>query len=237
MKFFIKVIIFLLSFEFLYPLTIVIDPGHGGKDPGAIKNGIKEKEINLKVALLLKKIIKDKIPKVRVILTRDTDTYLSLQERVDIANNYSNNNAIFISIHTNSHDKNEDAKGIEIYYFDNSSEKILKERIDLIDQKINIGYKDKIRNILNRLVNSKLTIDSKRLANNISYALNSLPGMNIRFVKPANFFVSSYVLNPSVLIEIGFINEYSIKKDSYLFDISTGIVIGILNFYKENKFF
>jgi len=220
----------------VYPFTIIIDPGHGGKDPGAIKDGIKEKDINLKVAFFLKNIIERKVKGVNVVLTRDKDIFLSLQERVVIANKYSDDDAVFISIHTNSHDKNNNAKGIEIYYFDNTSEKIIKERIGLIDQKLNYCYRDTIRNVLNKVVNSKLVLDSKRLAENVAEGIKNLP-VNIRFIKPANFFVSSYVLNPSILIEVGFITEYDLKKDSYLHNISTGIVIGILSYYKKNRFF
>ncbi len=82
------------------PFTVVIDAGHGGKDIGAVGRKIYEKNINLAVALKLGDMIKDKMKDVKVVYTRKTDKYLTLQERADIANKAKGN--LFISIHTNS---------------------------------------------------------------------------------------------------------------------------------------
>lgn len=91
--------------------TVVIDPGHGGKDFGAVDNGTKEKEINLSVALQLKKLIDNKLKGTSVVMTRKDDTYLTLQQRADIANKAKGD--LFISIHTNSVDKsNKNRKNI-----------------------------------------------------------------------------------------------------------------------------
>jgi N-acetylmuramoyl-L-alanine amidase len=92
--------------------TIVIDPGHGGKDPGAISPaGLKEKDINLKVA----KLLQDDLEKrgFKVILTRARDVYLTLQERVDVAKKY--NADLFVSVHANSN-KAKYISGIEVYH-------------------------------------------------------------------------------------------------------------------------
>lgn len=83
--------------------TVVIDAGHGGKDVGAVDNGVREKDINLTVAQKLGKLIKSKLKDVKVVFTRDNDTFLSLQERADKANKAKGD--LFISIHTNSVDK------------------------------------------------------------------------------------------------------------------------------------
>ncbi len=83
--------------------TVVIDPGHGGKDYGALGTTAFEKNINLNVALKLGDLIKSKMDNVKVVYTRDGDYYLTLQERADIANKASGD--LFISIHTNSIDK------------------------------------------------------------------------------------------------------------------------------------
>ncbi len=82
--------------------TIVIDPGHGGKDPGAQSNGVNEKDINLKVAEKLGEFLKKNIKGVKVIYTRSNDEYVSLQQRAEIANNAKAN--LFVSIHVNSAD-------------------------------------------------------------------------------------------------------------------------------------
>ena len=80
--------------------TLVIDAGHGGKDPGAQGNGVNEKDINLGVALKLGEFIKKNLKDVRVIYTRDKDEYLTLQQRADKAN--KNGADLFISLHVNS---------------------------------------------------------------------------------------------------------------------------------------
>lgn len=94
------------------PPKIVIDPGHGGKDNGAVANGLKEKELNLQVTSKL-------VPRLRelgydVITTRDDDTYPTLDERAQIANR--NDADLFISVHHNSADKKTSIHGIETYY-------------------------------------------------------------------------------------------------------------------------
>ena len=91
--------------------TITIDPGHGGHDPGAVGNGLQEKEINLSIALKVQKILKQK--GINVVMTRTNDTYLSLSERVDVA--VRNNSDTFVSIHTNSAAA-ASASGTETYF-------------------------------------------------------------------------------------------------------------------------
>jgi len=101
------------------PLKVCIDPGHGGSDPGAVGyNGDaypNEEDINLDIALKLKALLEAK--NIKVIMTRATDTTVTLQQRCDIANN--NNCDIFVSIHCNSHEK-ESAHGTETYYYPGS---------------------------------------------------------------------------------------------------------------------
>ena len=104
------IILFSLAFvfsEFLYSQTnvykvktVVIDPGHGGKDPGAISKYGREKEIVLAIAKYLKQYINDSLPDVKVVLTREKDVFVELYKRGEIAN--KNNADLFISIHVNS---------------------------------------------------------------------------------------------------------------------------------------
>lgn len=98
---------------------IVIDPGHGGKDPGAIGyNGLQEKDVCLALGLALKKRL-ERETWCKAILTRSSDVFLSLAQRAKIAND--NNADLFISLHTNSHD-DQSLRGIETYYLDFSSD-------------------------------------------------------------------------------------------------------------------
>ena len=93
--------------------TVVIDPGHGGKDPGAIGRFSREKNINLAVAKKLGQLIKNNCPDVRVIYTRETDIFVPLDKRADIANKADAN--LFISIHTNALPGKRIARGTETY--------------------------------------------------------------------------------------------------------------------------
>ena len=99
--------------------TIVIDPGHGGKDTGAVKYGLRESDLNLSVALKLAS--KLKAHGYRVVMTRTSDRYLSLASRAHIANKYSN--SLFVSIHFNSA-TDRSAKGIETFYCSNRGKRL-----------------------------------------------------------------------------------------------------------------
>jgi len=93
-------------------MVIVIDPGHGGEDPGAVQNGINEKDLNLEMAFMLRDFLKEK--GASVILTRDKDDYVTLKERVDIARENTAN--LFICVHNNSSDNETAEQGLWLLY-------------------------------------------------------------------------------------------------------------------------
>ena len=93
--------------------TVVIDPGHGGRDPGAIGKRGKEKTINLNVALKLGKLIQNNHPDVHIVYTRQKDVFVALDKRAQIANNAKAD--LFISIHTNSVARGRTVRGTETY--------------------------------------------------------------------------------------------------------------------------
>ena len=124
--------------------NLVIDAGHGGKDPGAIGNGLREKDINLNVALLLKEKLKKYNKDIKVVLTRENDTFLELNERVVISNN--NKADLFLSIHCNSAASNI-AQGVETYCYNLSNNKgaslihnhLIKDGLYTKDRKVKQG--------------------------------------------------------------------------------------------------
>lgn len=106
---------------------IIIDPGHGGRDPGAVSKGIKEKDLNLKIASRLYFLLHTRGIKVK--MTRTNDRSLALEDRVRMANNLKPE--IFISIHCNAASSNK-ANGIETIYYQGSTKgKVLAEKIQL----------------------------------------------------------------------------------------------------------
>ena len=92
-------IIFLIAFSNLDAKTVIIDPGHGGKDKGAYWYGISEKTLTLDVAKKVELLLKQK--GIKVLMTRKSDRYVSIEDRASIANKYTN--SIFVSIHFNAH--------------------------------------------------------------------------------------------------------------------------------------
>ena len=114
--------------------TVVIDPGHGGKDPGCVSRDRKtyEKDIVLDVATRLKKKINAAFPEVNVILTRDDDTFIALDDRAGTANR--NNADLFISIHVNSVERGTAANGYSIHTLGQSQKKgndLFSKNLDL----------------------------------------------------------------------------------------------------------
>ena len=204
--------------------TVVIDAGHGGKDIGATDNGVKEKDINLKVAQYLENLIKKKMKDTKVVMTRDNDSYLTLQQRADIAN--KSHGDLFISIHTNSVDKrNKNRKNISgssvytlgLHKDENNLEVAMRENsvIELENdyaQKYS-GFdpqKDESY-IIFEMAQKQNLAQSIRFAENVENELTNA-GREARGVHQAGFWVLWATSMPSVLIELDFIcNPVSAK--------------------------
>ncbi|WP_313467425.1 GW dipeptide domain-containing protein, partial [Carnobacterium sp.] len=183
--------------------VVVIDPGHGGKDPGAQAGGVKEATLNLIVA----KKVQQKLEKAgyEVIMTRTTDKFLELSEIAGIANR--SNADIFVSVHTNSF--NGTANGIETYSYNKAG-----NPNNLL-----------IANDPQRLLNSSL------LSQNIQNSLIRQTGAFDRKAQKANFHVVRETGMPAVLVEIGFVDNTvernKLVTNAYQEKIATGIVEGI----------
>lgn len=220
--------------------TVIIDAGHGGKDPGAIEKilGIKEKENNLAIALFLRNLIKEKLPWMKVYLTRNSDRYLSLNDRTKIVNSLSESKALFVSIHTNSQLKpGKKTEGIEVFFYNSHSSSIEEARTKEIEFNYTGSFSETLKKPLTQLVDHKARADSKILADEIAKGLKLASKEPIRRVSPSKFFVVSYTVLPSVLVEVGFISSKKFTSKTYKKKIAKGILLGILSFIKkEDKF-
>lgn len=197
--------------------TVVIDAGHGGKDVGATDNGVMEKNINLNVAKQLESLIKKKMKNTKVVMTRDGDNYLTLQQRADKANKAHGD--IFVSIHTNSVDKrnknrknisgstvytlglNKDENNLEVAMRENSVielEQDFEQKYSGFDPQRDESY------IIFEMAQKKNLSQSIHLADNIEKELVKI-GRVDRGVHQAGFWVLWATSMPSVLVELDFI--------------------------------
>lgn len=240
--------IWLFTTSFVYPKKslkrIILDPGHGGKDPGAHGKTYKEKNITLAIALELKKRIEEKYPETEVLLTRTGDEFIELDDRASFAK--KKNADLFISIHCNAN-PNSEAKGIEVYSIGvNSSpenlriaqrensvillEKNYKERYEGFDPNSPESY------IIFSLLQQFTIKQSLKLATKIQEAVTENAGID-RGVKQAGFLVLRRNTVPSILLETGFITnpdeEKKLGSKSGQREISQEILKGFENYRKS----
>ncbi|MDE5882625.1 MAG: N-acetylmuramoyl-L-alanine amidase [Muribaculaceae bacterium] len=197
--------------------TLVVDPGHGGKDIGATDNNAREKDINLGVALQLESLIKKKLKDAHIVMTRNNDTYLTLQERADVANKAKGD--LFISIHTNSVDKsNKNRKtvaGSSVYalglHKDDNNMAVARRENSVIELEKNYEQKysgfDPSKDesyIIFEMAQKKNLTKSIKFAEMTQKQLTNA-GRSNRGVHQAGFWVLWATSMPSVLIELDFI--------------------------------
>ena len=229
----------LVSFRPTFTIkTIVIDPGHGGKDPGAIsKRGLREKTINLAVSRYLKSILEKQ--GFKVILTRSSDVYLTLKGRVDSAKKH--NADLFISIHANSN-RSPKVQGAEVYYLLptrlKSSERALK--LARSEDFYGKSFSTDVKAILWDLVISKNHSLSIEMSNAIFFAFKNL-GFKVRTPRKAPFYVLRYAYVPSVLVEMGYLSNYyeekALRKTHYQKQIAQAISVAVRSLQKSyNRF-
>ena len=201
--------------------VIVIDAGHGGQDAGAIGiNGVKEKDINLAIALKLGKLIEENMKDVKVVYTRKTDKFIDLYKRGKIAN--ENNGKLFISIHCNSTpQKPTDANGFEVYLLrpgrTREAISIAEFENSVIKYEENPNRYEKLTDenfILVSMAHSSYMKYSERFAEDLHKEFSKHSSLSSRGVKQAGFYVLVGASMPSVLIESGFLSN--IKDAKYL---------------------
>lgn len=193
---------------------LALDPGHGGKDPGAISNGGKEKEVNLAVALKVERLIKTRYPNVKVVMTRRDDRFIGLMERTKIANR--NKADLFISIHANSA-KSRTARGSETYVLglwrmeDNLQVAMRENESILLEKDYEVTYQGFDPNssesyIIFELLQNRHLDQSISAAQKIQTQLAELP-IPDRGVRQDAFLVIRETAMPSILVELGFLSN------------------------------
>ena len=220
--------------------AIIIDAGHGGKDPGAFRthqsNGknitVTEKDVALKVALDLHARLSKTYTDKKIMLTRDDDTFLKLEERTDIANTVAlkeHEAILYISIHVNSA-LSEDAKGFEVWYLSPGYRRTLIDKEDTKD------VENDVANILNSMLEEEFTTESILIAKYILDGMKAQVGAlsPARGIKEEEWFVVRNAKMPSVLVELGFVSNKEeallLNDPKYLDKLTLGIYNGLTAF-------
>ena len=228
--------------------AIIIDPGHGGKDPGAIgryyedgkQQDLQEKNIVLSVGQEVAELLRGTYADKDIILTRSTDDFVTLEQRTVIANEIElkkNESIIFISIHANA-SLNSKANGFEVWYLPPDY------RRELLDESVMESENQDVLPILNTMLEEEITVESILLAQSIQTSLQNIIGDKIadRGLKEESWFVVRNAKMPAVLVELGFITNQEealiLGNQTHLKKISEGIYNGISGFINhfENQY-
>lgn len=220
--------------------TIALDPGHGGKDSGAVgRDGLTEKEVALDVALRLRDLLRERLGKT-VIMTREKDEFIELDDRAKFANGHKAD--LFVSIHINAHPKRT-VRGIEMYHFGIASDRramdvAARENGDRIDHAL-----DFVDLIKADLALSKRIEDSQNLAWETKISVVNLVGAQYdtddHGVKTAPFYVLRYTSMPSILAELAFISnpaeERYLRQPAFRQKAAEGLFEGIRNYLNSTQ--
>jgi len=199
--------------------VIVLDPGHGGEDAGAISiNGYKEKDIALSIAKKVKDLLKKELPSTKVVMTRDDDTFIELYRRGQIANKQKGK--LFISIHCNSMpSKPHPANGCESYILrpGRNSEAVRvaeKENSSIRLEKEQINYDDMSEEklIISTMAQSAFVKFSEKFSAMLQKEVSNKTGLFNRGVNQAGFLVLVGASMPNVLFETGFLSNVNDEK-------------------------
>lgn len=235
--------LFLLLFtSTAFAKVVLIDPGHGGEESGAVGHldpkktrKVYEKDLSLRLA----KKIKDELSKhTSTYLTRSLDRMVSLQERADLADLVKAD--LFLSIHFNS-STNSQSHGFELYYLDNNSN-VAANKVERAENLNLKGEESIVNQILVDLVVQQTVTHSRQLASLVHQKVKPVIKqykIDDRGVKPGLFYVLALSKRPGLLVEAGFVsNPGELKKvneEKYLNDLARGISAGVLAFINAQK--
>ncbi len=219
---------------------IVVDAGHGGKDHGARSaSGIKEKDVNIKIAKHVKTILVNRF-KYRVVMTRKDDTFIPLKDRSKISN--KRNADLFVSIHANAA-KRKSAHGIETYFLGTSHNERALETAARENGELVKSVKDnQVQQILASLITTTKINDSSRLAGRVQDNLyksskKKYRGLKNLGVKEGPFYVLHGADMPSILVEVGFLTHRKearmLSQPEYLYRLASSIAEGIHKYLQD----
>lgn len=225
--------------------TVVIDPGHGGKDPGALGASSKEKDIVLSVGLKLGKLIENNHPDVTVLYTRDKDNFVALNQRASIANKAKAD--LFISIHCNALDRRRTSpQGVETFVLglhrsnDNLDVAKAENAVIMYEEDYSVKYEGFNPNepesyIIFEFMANEFLDQSVQLASLVQNQLVTNSKRVNRNVRQAGFLVLREVAMPSILVELGYISNK--HDENYLKSSSgqTSLANSIYNGFREYK--
>jgi len=218
---------------------IVIDPGHGGKDPGAIgKAGLREKDVVLDIGRRLRDVLES--DGFSVVMTRDSDEFIPLSGRSEIANKAKAD--LFISIHANAN-RSRWIRGMEVYHPREKSEEIIPglaadHDSSYIFNQLNISRSSKnTKAIVLDMIYTQNQADAINLSKCITRSADKNLEVRERGVKAASFYVLRNTQIPAILIEVGYITNAReakyLKSDSYRQDVVDAIAKGIANYKQQ----
>jgi len=223
------------------PFRVVIDPGHGGLDPGAVRAGVQEKDVVLAVCQQMKRLL-DELPGYEAVLTRSRDYYPSLTRRVEIAREQKGD--LFLSIHCNTH-RRTSLSGMEVYFLslEGATDREAQELADKENAADLVGLApgedrgDAVMSILMDLHMTRVLEQSGRLAESVLAATGGA-GLATRRVKQARFQVLRTLAMPAALVELAYLSH---PDDRRLLTSSAGqrrlaaaVVAGIVAYRRDD---
>ena len=219
---------------------IVLDPGHGGKDPGAMAFGLKEKDIVLTLAKRLQPVLQKELG-CEVILTRESDTFIPLEERTAIANTESAD--LFVSLHVNAHPSAK-VRGLETYYL-NLTTNAEAMRVAAMENATSTHQMSDLQDILSDIMQNSKVEESSRLAQQVHNSilneaeLKGYSDIKNLGVKQAPFYVLIGAEMPAILIEVAFItNEtdaHNLQDPTFIRMVTQEIADGIKSYVSSTS--
>ncbi|HET7344199.1 MAG TPA: N-acetylmuramoyl-L-alanine amidase [Methylomirabilota bacterium] len=220
--------------------TIVLDAGHGGHDSGAVgPGGLQEKELVLDVTRRVARLLEDRVD-VRVKLSRDADTFVTLKDRTSFANRERAD--LFVSIHANAH-RDAASQGVEVYFLSSEATDSIARQVAATENSVvqlektasgKNGRTDIVKTILWDLAQSEFQDESSRLAEIMLDTVTHTLHIPNRGVKQAGFYVLGGAAMPAILVEIGFVTnpkeEKRLKDSRYRDEIARAIVSGLADY-------